>query len=139
MSLPNIALAQKINEARTASFGGEVTLRHSSVLPVYVEEITFVDGEIEQVIFEGGVSLKRGMLVGISSRYTGTGAAVIIGFTFGGTQHPIVISRGGSEGEMRACVHIGEITLLPKQTGKGDVSWFMQYKVQRSEEVAPNH
>jgi len=105
-----------------ASFGGESSISPDTSVPGEVETITFQDGEIISVEIKNHLYLyKRGALVVVSSRYTGTSEAVIIGFQFGCPQLPVLISRGGAEGEMNACVDFDEIAFFPKQTGKGDV------------------
>src|SRR3989338_5226902 len=110
--MENQAVSQAVRKARIESIGGETVLR---LLDSDFPEINFMDGEIESAIMEDGKKLKRGMVVRVSSRYTGKGIAVIIRFHFGKKCLPIEISMGGAEGEMVACVSPHEITTFPTQ------------------------
>ncbi len=65
--------------------------------------------------------LKRGMLVNVSSQYTGVVSAIIIGFSFGQTQLPVLVSMGGAEGELVACVDFHEIKLFSTAENSGKV------------------
>jgi len=114
-------LLQEILKARTMSWSGEATISDPEILiETDFSEIRFCKGEIESATIRGGRNLKRGMVVRVSSRYTGNDkVAVIIGFSFGETQFPVMISMGGAEGELHACVRVGEISLFPPQTGDG--------------------
>lgn len=104
------------------SWGEEATINDpETLIGTDFSQINFWDGEIESVMTKDGRNLKRGMVVKVSSRYTGPGVAVIIGFTFRGDLMPVMISKGGAEGEMHACVSVHEISLFPPQTGDGKV------------------
>ncbi len=115
MPIHDTELSQQIQNARTASFGGEVSIDNPSSF-IDIKTINFVNGEIDSIVLTDDRLMKRGMVVQVSSRYTGTGVAVVISFIFGETQLPVVISRGGAEGELIACVHPKEITPLQKQS-----------------------
>lgn len=121
MPQPNQELADKIRECRIVSIGCEVTLHNQQVLPLTFGSIKFQDGEITSIEMLDGRCYVRVAIVHVSSRYTGEMDAVITAFKFGSTQHPVVVSSGGAVGEINACVAFEEVTLLPKQTGKGDV------------------
>ncbi len=113
-------LSQEILKTRAISWFGEATISDPEILTeTDFSEIHFYRGEIEGVTTRNGRKLKRGMAVKVSSRYTGEGVAVIIGFSFGGTQLPIIISMGGAEGELTACISVREISFFPTQTSGG--------------------
>ncbi len=112
-------LSQQVQEARIASFGGESSIARPLSFPEVIKTIHFKDGEIDSIVLADDRLVKRGMVVNVSSRHTGTGVAVVVSFSFGKTQLPVVVSMGGAEGELISCVHPGEIELLPKQRDTG--------------------
>lgn len=118
MAMGDNELNKQIQLARIASFGAEASIR-TIPLPHGVEAINFADGEIASITLADGRTLKRGMVVKVSSRYVDEGIAVIVSFVFGKTQLPVVISMGGAEGELTACMRPQEIGLFQKQRDMG--------------------
>ena len=114
MKINPLGLSQAITQARIASFHGK---KVSIALPTNNTDfqiINFRDGEIDSVITRDDRKLKRGMIVRISSKYTGEGIAIIIGFNVGGKLLPVTVSMGGVEGEFVVCVRLEEITTFPR-------------------------
>jgi hypothetical protein len=72
---------------------------------------------IPSIVLMDDRQLKRGMIVKVlPNRYIREGGvAIIIGFTLGRTQLPVVVSMGGTRAEHNACLSPREIELFPKQ------------------------
>jgi hypothetical protein len=113
MPNPSPVLSQQVRDARIDSFGGVATISRPITFSEVIKTINFDDGEIVSIVLNDDRLLKRGTVVKVSSSYTGRGVAVVISFSFGKTQLPIVVSMGGAEGELVACVHPAEIGFLP--------------------------
>jgi hypothetical protein len=113
--LLNESAKKIIQKNRRESIGSEITFKDHILHEIDLLELSFVDGEVESAIDLRGRKLKRGMVIKVNTRYTGSGIAVICGFSFHGKNFPIIISQGGAEGEIIACVQPSEISLFPTQ------------------------
>lgn len=102
---------KKIYEARSLSFGTEVKLKLFEG-DSHVYHITFIDGEVDRVMFTGPVGeLKRGMVVEVNTKHMKNAIAIVVGFNLFNHKE-ILISRGGGSAELNMYVGVNEITLF---------------------------